>query len=47
MRDDTTYTELGAAYFDRRNQERTKLRCLRQLEALGYRVTLADPSVAA
>ena len=47
MRDHVTYTELGADYFDRRNRERTKLRCLRQLELLGYRVTLADPSVAA
>jgi transposase len=47
MRDDVTYAELGADYFDRRNRERTKLRCLRQLELLGYRVTLDDPSVAA
>lgn len=47
MRDEVTYTELGADYFDRRHRERTKLRCLQQLEALGYRVTLGDPSVAA
>jgi hypothetical protein len=47
MRDDVTYQELGADYFDSRHRDRTKLRCLRQLEALGFRVTLADPSVAA
>jgi transposase len=47
MRDGVTYTELGADYFDRRDRERTKLRCLRQLETLGYNVTLVDPSVAA
>lgn len=47
MRDEVTYHELGADYFDRRHRDRTKLRCLRQLEALGYRVTLDDPSVAA
>jgi transposase len=47
MRDGRTYQELGADYFDRRDRERTKLRCLRQLETLGYNVTLADPSVAA
>jgi transposase len=47
MRDEVTYTELGADYFDRRDRERTKLRCLTQLERLGYRVTLGDPSVAA
>jgi transposase len=47
MRDGVTYQELGADYFDRRDRERTKLRCLRQLETLGYNVTLVDPSVAA
>lgn len=47
MRDGVTYHELGAAYFDRRDRERTKLRCLRQLQTLGYDVTLVDPTVAA
>jgi transposase len=47
MRDGVTYHELGADYFDRRDRERTKLRCLRQLQVLGYHVTLDDPSVAA
>jgi transposase len=47
MRDPVTYTELGADYFVRQDRERTKRRCLAQLELLGYRVTLADPSAAA
>jgi transposase len=47
MRDGVPYQELGAAYFDRRDRERTKLRCLRQLHTLGYDVTLVDPTVAA
>lgn len=47
MRDGVTYHELGGEYFARRDRERTKLRCLKQLQALGYDVTLADPSVAA
>lgn len=40
MRDDTTYQRLGADYFDRRNRERTVRRNVRQIESLGYRVTL-------
>lgn len=40
MRDETTYHELGADYFARRDRERTKRRSVKQLEALGYRVTL-------
>jgi transposase len=47
MRDGVTYDELGATYFDRRDRERTKLRCLRQLQTLGYNVTLVEPPVAA
>lgn len=47
MRDGLTYQELGADYFDRRDHDRTKLRCVHQLEKLGYTVTLVDPSVAA
>ena len=41
MRNGTTYQELGADYFDRR-QERAIRRHVRQLEALGYRVTLDE-----
>jgi transposase len=38
MRDNTTYQELGADYFDRRSRDRVIRRHVRQLEALGYRV---------
>ena len=40
MRDGVTYRELGADYFARRDRERTTRRHVKQLEALGYRVTL-------
>ena len=40
MRDGVTYDELGADYFQRRDAERTVRRSIRQLESLGYRVTI-------
>jgi transposase len=40
MHDEVTYHELGANYFDRRHAERATRRHVRQLEALGYRVTI-------
>jgi transposase len=40
LRDGVTYHELGADYFERRDRERTMKRHIRQLEALGYKVTL-------
>jgi transposase len=40
MRDGVTYDELGADYFTKRDAERTMRRNVRQLEALGYRVTI-------
>lgn len=40
MRDPVTYRELGADYFERRDRERTTRRHVKQLEALGYAVTL-------
>jgi transposase len=40
MHDEVTYQELGADYFDRRHAERATRRHVRQLEALGYRVTI-------
>jgi transposase len=40
MRDGVTYQELGADYFDRRDRERTTRRHIKQLEALGFKVTL-------
>jgi transposase len=42
MRDETTYHELGADYFARRDRDRTIRRSVKQLEALGYRVTLEE-----
>jgi transposase len=42
MRDDVTYHELGADYFDRRHAERAVRRHVRQLEALGFRVTIEN-----
>jgi transposase len=40
MRDGKTYDELGADYFDRRHTDRTVRRHVRQLEALGFQVTI-------
>jgi transposase len=40
MRDGITYDELGADYFDRRHAERAVRRHVRQLEALGFHVTI-------
>jgi transposase len=40
MRDGVTYQELGADYFERRDRQRTTRRHVKQLEALGYTVTL-------
>lgn len=40
MRDGVTYHELGADYFDRRHTERAARRHVRQLEALGFQVTI-------
>jgi transposase len=40
LRDGVPYQELGADYFQRRDRERTTRRHVKQLEALGYTVTL-------
>ena len=40
MRDGVTYNELGADYFDRRHAERAVRRHIKQLEALGFHVTI-------
>jgi transposase len=40
MRDGMTYRELGADYFQRRDRDRTVRRHVKQLEALGYVVTV-------
>lgn len=40
MRDSVSYQELGADYFDRRHTERAARRHVRQLEDLGFQVTI-------
>jgi transposase len=42
-----TYRDLGGDYFTRQNPDRTTKRLIRQLEALGHRVTLEPLEVAA
>ena len=44
MRDGVDYQELGAGYFDRRHAERAVRRHVRQLESLGFRVTIEKAS---
>jgi transposase len=43
----TTYQELGPAYFDRRQAERSVRRCVRTLERLGHKVTIEPLAPAA
>ena len=40
LRDGTDYRELGATYFDQRNQDAVAKRAVTPLEGLGFRVTL-------
>ena len=40
LRDGTKYVDLGADYFERRNQEQTRQRFVKRLENLGYSVVL-------
>ncbi len=40
----TLYDDPSADYFTRLNPERARTRAIRQLESLGYQVTLADAS---
>ena len=42
MRDGISYHELGADYFQRRDRDRTVRRHIKQLEALGYVVTVQE-----
>lgn len=41
----STYTDLGAAYFDQRDRHHTSKRLVARLERLGYRVNL-EPTAA-
>jgi transposase len=47
VRDGGTYTELGATYFDQRDQARVQRRLVSRLESLGYTVQLTAPSASA
>lgn len=49
LRNDTDYTDLGADYFAKRNKEAAKRRSIKELERLGYKVTLEtiDAALAA
>jgi transposase len=46
IRDGTAYVDLGADYFDKRNQAQTERRLVKRLEQLGHKVTL-EPYAAA
>src|SRR5258707_1020913 len=43
LHDQQAYRDLGPDYFETRNKERERTRAVRQLEALGYVVTLIPP----
>jgi transposase len=47
LRDQTTYRELGASYFDERERQEVERRLVRRLEALGNTVTLQPKEPAA
>ena len=47
LRDQTTYQELGATYFDERERQDVERRLVRRLEALGNTVTLQPKEPAA
>jgi hypothetical protein len=47
LRDQTTYRELGATYFDERERQEIERRLVRRLEALGNTVTLPPKDPAA
>jgi len=49
LRNDTDYADLGGDYFARRNSEAARRRSIKELERLGYRVTLepVSPTLAA
>ncbi len=47
LNDKEPYRDLGAAYHDERNREKTKRRLVARLERLGVQVTLVDPAIPA
>jgi transposase len=46
VKDHLRFQDLGADFFDRRNRERAKLRAVKRLTSLGYKVTLEDAANA-
>jgi hypothetical protein len=46
LRDHTTHTDVGADYFERLDMARRERHHVRQLERLGFTVTLAPAEVA-
>jgi transposase len=46
LRNGTPYIELGADYFDKRNQEQVERRLVKRLQQLGHKVTLEPLSAA-
>jgi transposase len=46
LRNGTQYIELGADYFDKRNQEQVERRLVKRLQQLGHKVTLEPLSAA-
>jgi transposase len=47
LKTNTTYQELGGAYFDERHHQALQRRLVRRLEGLGYNVTLEPQATAA
>ena len=44
LRDNKEYSDLGSTYFETLDQDRVRTRAVRQLQALGYTVTLHTSS---
>jgi transposase len=47
LKEEKTYQELGSAYFEEREHDAVKRRALRNLERLGYEITLQEKETAA
>jgi len=45
IKDNTSYKDLGADYFDRKRREDIARKALKRLEALGYKVTIEEAAV--
>ena len=47
LKEEKTYQDLGSNYFEERDHDATKRRAIRNLERLGYQVTLQEENHAA